>query len=292
MKISILTDEFTQDIGEAVSWARGRHVDGVELRSVDNFGLFELPIVEAMQIAARIEDAGLAVSALCPPIYKCDVDDDAQVWSHLEGLKHCIELAGILRTGLIRVFSFWRAEGPRPIKLIAERFDRVARMAGDAGVRLALENDPATNACNAAQLAELLDAISSPQVGALWDPGNNLFAPEFEKPFPDGYEAINKHLLHVHLKDAVIREDGRTEACVLGAGQAGIPELLRALAADGYGGFATLEPHYRRQTTLTEAEMLLPGGARFSADGEGPMEECLYALQSILKHVDGEEKSI
>lgn len=284
MKISILTDEFTQDIGEAVTWACSSRVDGVELRSVDNFGLFELPVGRARQIAAYIEDVGLKVSALCPLFYKCDIDEEAQLLNHLAGFEHCIELAGIFKTGLIRVFSFWRAKGPRPIGLIAERFTKAARMAGEAGVKLALENDPATNACNAGELAELLDAIGSPHAGALWDPGNNLFAPTFEQPFPNGYDMIKNRLLHIHLKDGVIGADGRAEACVLGAGQAGIPELLRALAADSYGGFVTLEPHYRRHAVLTEAELLMPGGARFSAGGEGPMGECLDALHRLLKH--------
>jgi sugar phosphate isomerase/epimerase len=291
MKISLLTDEFTQDAAEAAAWAVHRGVDGVELRSVGNFGPFELSIGEAREIATSIEDAGLKVSALCPPLYKCNVDDEAQVLSHLAGLEHCIELAGIFGTGLIRAFSFWRAQGPRPIELVADRFRTAAQTAGDAGVKLALENDPSTNACNAVELAELLDAIGSPHAGALWDPGNNLFAPAFEQPFPDGYERIKKHLLHVHLKDAVTGADGRAEACVLGAGQAGIPELLRALAADSYGGFVTLEPHYRRHAALTKAEMLLPGGARFSEGGEGPMSECLGAVQSILGRTGGKENA-
>lgn len=289
MKISLLTDEFTQNTGEAIAWTLRRHLDGVELRSIENYGLFELPVEEARRIAAHIKHAGLNVSALCSPFFKCDMNDDAQVQSHLAALEHCAELAGIFGTGFIRVFSFWRGRDLRPVELVAERFRSAVRMAGDAGVRLVLENDPATNACNAAEVAELLDAIDSPYAGALWDPGNNLFAPAIERPFPDGYEVIKKHLLHVHLKDAVTGADGRAVACVLGAGQAGIPELLRTLAADGYDGFVTLEPHYRRHVAINEAEMLLPGGAQFSQGGEGPMEECLSAVQSFLKGATEQE---
>lgn len=281
MKLSVITDEFTQDVDEAVALAMRYCLDALEIRSINNKGLFELTERDAKSIAARIASAGLKVSALCSPFFKCALHNDAEVEAHIAGLRRCIRLAGIFQTALIRGFPFWRVGSPIPLEMIATRFRTPARMLEDTGLSLALESDPNVNACNAGELAAVLDAIDEPQIGALWDTGNSLFAPEYEKPYPDGYEKLKKRIIHVHLKDAIRDHSGRAAACRLTDGQADISGQLRALQADGYTGYLSLETHYRKHTALSESAMRLPGGNSFSEGGDDPVCECLDMLCAL-----------
>lgn len=282
MKFSIITDEFTQDLDAAIALARRYGLDALELRTVEDLGPFELPELGARRMAGQIRDAGLTVSALSSPFFKCDMDDDVQVTGHLEGLAHCIRLADIFDTQFIRGFTFWRKENGLPLDGIIRRFQEPLTMLDDTGITVVLESDPSVNACNASELAAVIEAIDSPRVAALWDPGNSLFAPVPERPFPEGYGIIRPYLRHVHLKDAVIGPGGQAEACRLTTGQAGITQLLDALREDGYTGYLALEPHYRINNELSEETLKLPGGAAFSAGGYQSTCESLDSLWALL----------
>lgn len=65
---------------------------------------------------------------------------------------------------------------------------------------------------------------------ATFDPGNCLYDPLGETPYPDGYEAIRPFFAHVHIKDAV-RAVPESYCVKVGTGQVGYPALLRRLAA-------------------------------------------------------------
>ncbi len=132
--------------------------------------------------------------------------------------------------------------------------------------QLVLEPDPSVNTPNAQTLARLLKEISSERVGALWDPGNIIFDDAGEIPYPDGYELVKPWLRHVHLKDAV-RENGKAKAVPVGTGEVDMKGQFQRLAADGYTGWVSLEPHYRLDRELDEATLRLPGGSAISEGG-------------------------
>ena len=154
--------------------------------------------------------------------------------------------------------------------------------AAPGGKTLLLEADPSVNTSNHAALARLVEAIGSPRVRAIFDPGNCLYDPLGETPYPDGYEAIRPFFAHVHIKDAV-RAVPESFCVKVGTGQVGYPALLRRLAADGYAGWLSMETHYRLDSHLTEEQMRLPGGAGFSAGGAAATAESVAALKDILQ---------
>ncbi len=110
---------------------------------------------------------------------------------------------------------------------------------------------------NGRQLARLVDAIGSPAVRALWDPGNDLYAPLPERPYPEGYEAIRGWIAHVHLKDARLL-NGQAEGCCFGEGEMDWEGQLRALKRDGYQGWLVMETHYRLAAVLSFTTSLMP----------------------------------
>lgn len=188
---------------------------------------------------------------------------------------------------MIRVFTFWRKEGEQPSwDAIADMFSEPIRIAESEGVILGIENEPSTNATNAAKVAELLSIIDHPNVKAVWDPGNDVFDPDREVPYPDGYERIKGLIVHVHLKDGVwVAEEGRFEPVPLGEGEVDYVGQLRALKQDNYSGWLSLETHYRPKVALPEDIVQMPKGSQFSFMGDVATRECLQNLFRLLSEV-------
>ncbi len=119
-------------------------------------------------------------------------------------------------------------------------------------------------------------------VGAIYDPGNDIYDPAGETPNPDGYEAIRPYLSHILIKDAV-KTEGEPVCVKIGQGLVGYEALLPRLLKDGYDGYLSLETHYRVNQVLSEEQMRLPQGSSFSAGGMEATHESLLALRTLLE---------
>ena len=283
-KTGVISDEISQDLNVAIGLAKKFSLDAVEIRSVSDKGPFEFSDADVLAIKKAVDAAGLKVSAISAPFYKCDIDSGDEIEQNLKGLERCIKTADTLGARFIRGFTFWKKgnlDGSLLDK-IAERFQKPVGMLKRSGMVMALESDPSVNASNAFQLSEVIEAINAPQVKALWDPGNNVYTPGAEVPYPDGYNRIKKHIVHVHLKDAVLDESGNAVGCCFGKGIVDFRGQLQSLLDDGYQGYVVMETHYRKVRKLSEDILKRPGGSSFSADGYEPTEESLESLKAML----------
>lgn len=77
----------------------------------------------------------------------------------------------------------------------------------------------------------------------MWDPGNELWAEEARAAFPDGYEILKPWIVHVQLKDCKRTAEGKAEAVRLRTGDVDYAGQFKALKADGYSGYLSLETH-------------------------------------------------
>ena len=91
-------------------------------------------------------------------------------------------------------------------------------------------------------------------MGLNWDPGNAYAAGEL-KPYPDGYNAIDKkRLWHLHLKDAAPSPKGQEANWrPIGGGEIDYVGQFRGLLKDGYAGTMSLETHYLNAAKNKEA---------------------------------------
>ncbi|MCJ8012030.1 sugar phosphate isomerase/epimerase [Paenibacillus sp. KQZ6P-2] len=281
-KLGVITDEISQNIEDAIRIAKQYGLEGLELRSVDGKQLHRLSDQRVEEIAAMIHDAGLQVCGLSTPVFKCNLKNQEETAAHHRMLRRYAELARRLEAPFIRGFSFWAdGEWDAAYPGIVRELQRTVPVLEEFGVRFILEADPSVFATNGAKVASLVRAVSSPRVRALYDPGNNLWDPDGELPYPDGYEALRGLICHIHAKDAV-REQGRTDAIAIGKGQVGYDRVLARLAEDGYDGWLVVETHYRLASTLSEEQLKRPAGYAFSAGGEEATMECLESLLDLL----------
>ncbi|MDA1311887.1 MAG: sugar phosphate isomerase/epimerase [Acidobacteria bacterium] len=272
--VCFITDEYSQNLDEAIAFAREFGVTQVELRNVDDKYCFLYEPEKLKQIQRTLKEAGLRVAMLDTPILKCIVpgftpaknvqDDiaaadpgfpiprDEQFPRAMEFLNKAIETAKIFETSKIRVFSFWRIDKPELIRpLLIEKLTAAAEVAAKAGMTLCIENE---NACNLATCEETMSVLADvpPNVGVIWDVLNGEWSGELA--YPVGYEALDKaRIEHVHLKDYKPNADGQRSVVAVGEGLLPYVDILRALGRDGYRAALSMETHFRVDGSRQEA---------------------------------------
>jgi L-ribulose-5-phosphate 3-epimerase len=283
---AVITDEISQDLELAARMAKQFGLDQLEIRTawdvrIDNMSPAELDRVKRIAAEHR-----LGIVSLASPVLKCDLGNAAEYKENLQILRRCIAAAHTLGANVIRTFTFWKTgELADSFDQIVRAYDEPARIAAGEGVVLGIENEHACFVGTGHESAEFIEAVNSPAVKAVWDPGNAYWTGR-ERAVPDGYERIKPHIAHVHLKDVVLSGPNRQpEATVLGQGEVRVAEQLALLVRDGYEGCASLETHYRIKGHLSEAAVNRPGGSDFSEGGEEASRLCLEAWNEMMAHL-------
>ena len=266
MKIAIVTDEISADPETAIELGVDWGVHDFELRGVFTSRAPFLSSYEKAYLRNALATYQARFVALSPGLFKIpypprERSQPSLVWMdragyegwdasrhavrhHLEELLPAsLEYAAELGIGTILTFSFDRAglpPGPPPENVL-EILSRAAERAGSMGIQLAVENEEGFWGDTGERTADLVRAVGHPALGVNWDPGNAYCAGD--EPFPAGYHTVRDLVRHVHFKDARRGADGTAEYVAEGeidwAGQ------IRALAADGYDGFISVETHLR-----------------------------------------------
>jgi L-ribulose-5-phosphate 3-epimerase len=254
-KLGVITDEVSADLIEALDWTAEQGLKHVEIRMVDGSNVIGLNDNQIRRIRSEVEKRGLFVSAVASPLFKCALDparpvtdgdrfgqEEEDVAAHFEKLPRILQIAKMLNTKRIRIFSFWREKEPQSHETdIVGHLQRAADITRKEGIQLLLENEPSCNGGYAEEVGRMVRHVNSPALKALWDPGNEQFG---SIPFPQGYRQVKDVLGHVHLKDAKTQADGQTTCVPIDSGSVPYAGQFKALLSDGYDGLYTIETHY------------------------------------------------
>ena len=270
---SVVTDEISQDLDRAIALAREFGLEGLDVRSVWDKTIHELDDDELSRLRRAADAAGLAIPSVAPPFLKCRPDE----WTeHKRILDRTLRAADRLGATIVRGFTFWRDTAT--FEQVVDAYREVAPTIERSGLTVAIENEPSCTLGTTERIPELLAAIGSPNVRALWDPANA--AAMGERAYPDAFERIYPHTIHVHLKDGRL-VDGKWQHSIVGEGKVGLVDVSRALAEHGYDGWVALETHYRPKPTGADLER--PAGSAFSSLGEEGTRACLIGWRKVLE---------
>ncbi|HXL22363.1 MAG TPA: sugar phosphate isomerase/epimerase family protein [Candidatus Dormibacteraeota bacterium] len=269
-RVSVITDEIAQDFAHACGIAANEFgMSWVELRGLWNKNILSLDAKEIAEALHILDKFNLRVTDIASPLFKVDwpgapksqfspagAQFNADFTFDQQGdvLDRSIALAKSFRTDRIRCFDFWRLENPVPHRAaINQKLLDAASKAGQQGIILVLENEPACNTATGAEAAQVLAAIQSPHLLLNWDPGNA--ATLGERPYPDGYTLLPKNRIgHCHCKDAIKKPDGSGyDWAPMGRGVIDWVGQFRALRRDGYHLAVSLETHWRGAATPEES---------------------------------------
>lgn len=270
-RLSVITDEITQDLGRALEMASLEFgLAWIELRTLWNKNILRLDAAELAEVRRLLQHYHLQVTNIASPLFKVDwpgaplsqfspkgrpqATSDFTFEEQEEVLEHSLELAAMFNTNLVRCFDFWRLPDPAPYRqaMDAKLFE-AAEKAGKKGVTLVLENEHECNTATSAEILRTLAAVNSPHFQLNWDPGNA--AKLGDAAFPEGYQRIPKNrIAHVHCKNAERNPSGSGYRWApVGKGLVDWPAQFRALHNDNYHAAVSLETHWRGAGTAEEA---------------------------------------
>ena len=229
------TDAVGPDPAPAVALLRELGLDGCELRTVDGQEVLDLPASRRRDVAALLRQAGMSVALLSTDIGRGGIEGPAA--PQRERLQRALELAALFCAPGVRVYAYTGPETRRGEAV--ERLARFAELAAGGGVTLLVENLPGTYGASGRQLGELIRAVGSPALGALFNPAG--FAARKEHPFLSAFSGgpLKRQLRCLRVRDGTL-EDGAPVPP--GEGNGELKEIISALMARCYDGLFSLDP--------------------------------------------------
>ncbi len=236
--------------------------DGVELRLLD--GEVIDPVADRLKVikaTATCRDHGLEVCAFDTSC-RFNHAEPAERTRQMAELRHWIRLAHDMQVPLLRVFGGpgqpERVPAPTDDEVnewVAASLCQVAPEAEQAFVTIALETHDAFS--SARRVAEVLRAVDSAYVAALWDSHHPYRVGETAQ---EVIEVLGKRIAHVHVKDALrVTPDGSDwQLVLLGAGEVPVREQLKLLEQHGYSGYVSVEWEKKWHPEIAQPEIALP----------------------------------
>lgn len=155
--VSCFADEIDVSVDKQIALLQELGIGWIEFRSGDGKGVADYTEKEAEMLMSRLSANGIRISAVGSPIGKIDITQDFE--PHFETYRHIVELAGILDTSFIRMFSFFMPEGEEPDKFrdeVMRRMDRMVEYAAGRNVVLLHENEKGIYGDSAARCLDLM----------------------------------------------------------------------------------------------------------------------------------------
>lgn len=230
IRLSAFSDEAGAELSVQLEALRRNNIYLTELRAVGGKNVKDLTPAETREIAARLADADIGLSALGSPMGKVNVSVDFE--KYLDEVKSMCETACILGTNRIRMFSFFEAYDQRG--RVIEYLNRMVETASGYRLTLCHENEKKIYGDTVERILDLRENV--PGLRFVYDPANFLQTDEMpDKTLP----AIHPISDYFHIKDVIVETE---ELVPAGQGDGRIPELISMIDRDT---ILTLEPHLK-----------------------------------------------
>lgn len=230
---------------------------GIELHGLNN-ELF-LPVAapftsdRLLRTKQQLDKIGLQISALSTGAL-LQTEDAAQRKNYIEEVMALIKLAAELGVDYVHVRGDDRAEPGGEVRdqLVSDALMELGDYAIDHRLYVLIESNGVYT--DTARLAALLEGLSHPAVGVLWDVHHTY---RFGKEgFAETWGRLKDQIKYIHLKDSV-REEGRIRYRLFGEGDLPLIELL-SLLHDEYQGWYSLEWIKAWEPALEEPSLTIP----------------------------------
>ena len=237
--LSGFADEIDPDLEEQCRVLDELGIRYIEFRSAWDVNVLDLSDGQLDDVEKILAAHSIAVSSIGSPIGKINIEDDFD--AHLVRMDRALQVAERLGAPYIRLFSFFLREDQRPEDFrdeVIRRMRGLTERAAGHDVILLHENEKEIFGDVPDRVLDIVESVDSPQLKLAWDAANYVQCGVL--PFTDGYRRLRPHTVYIQVKDALLAGGKVVPA---GEGDGEVRETIRALLADGYDGFFSMEPH-------------------------------------------------
>lgn len=234
--LSAFADEYSKDIDTQIELCRQQGLSYIEPRFIGDKNIVDFSVAEAKELKGKLGD--IKVSSIGSPLGKINLGDNFN--THLEKAKRAFEIANILGTGNVRMFSFYLRKGKSRQECRGEVLDKLGQMidlAKKFNVTLCHENEAEIYGESPDMCLDILDAFHG-DLKCVFDMGNFVLG-GFD-PLKDAYPRLKQYIQYFHIKDALAAGAVVPPGC----GEGRIKEILDSYVSDfNKDVIITLEPH-------------------------------------------------
>ncbi|MFI3229647.1 MAG: AMP-binding protein [Bacillota bacterium] len=246
---------------EICSMAKDFGFNGIELRGIgsDSFSNLTKPfsndnIAETMVELAKRKLSIACISSACALKYADKMEQNiAEIKAH-------IDIAASIKCSYVRVLGdeCAKVDGEVDDAVVVTALKAIVPYAEANGVVLLIETNGVY--ADTARLAQVLHAVASDNVAALWD----MHHPYRYMGETAGktVENLGAYIKHVQIKDSVV-ENGETIYKIIGEGDLPVESFMLALNSINYEGFVSLEWLKKYAPYLQEAGIVFPHFAHY-----------------------------
>lgn len=230
-QLAAFADEADSKLSGQITAMTENSISYLEIRGVDGENIADISAQKAREIRKQLDASSLKVWSLGSPFGKIEIEEDFA--PHLETFKKSLEVADILGTKHIRMFSFFIPQNEDSSKYtdkVMNRLEQFLTAAKNSDVILCHENEKDIYGDIASRCLEI--HRNFPALKAIFDPANFIQCGQDTK---DAWELLAPYVEYMHIKDALA--DGSVVPAGKGIGN--IPYLLERYK----GNVLTIEPH-------------------------------------------------
>jgi len=237
--LSGFADEIDADLQTQCDVLNGLGIRYIEFRSAWDINVLDLDDAQIDEVVRILAANNLSVSSIGSPIGKINIEDDFA--AHVTRMERALTVARRLNAPYIRVFSFFLRPDQEPAAHrdeVIRRMRVLAEMAQTAGVVLLHENEKDIFGDTPERVLDIVESVDLPSLKLAWDAAN--YVQVGVTPFTEAYSILRPHTVYIQIKDAVMET---REVVPAGEGDGQLRDTIQALAADGFDGFFSMEPH-------------------------------------------------
>ena len=233
---SAFADEVGNSLDEQISALKGNGIRYIEPRNIDGKCIVDFSDEEILAIKARLDENGIKVGSLGSPIGKYPITDDFD--AYIPKVKRAIEIAKLLGTKYIRMFSFFVEQNELSTHRdeVIRRLREMVKIAEAEGIVLCHENESKIYGQMPNEVRDVL--VSVPGLGGIFDAANYRMN---NANTMEGIGATLVNFKYMHIKDAIFADQMIVPA---GEGEGRIGDVIDVI--NGHTDdtvYLTLEPH-------------------------------------------------
>ena len=251
--ISGFTDEVSDDLEvqiRALKELGWRHID---LRTVNGKNVSSLSAEEFDNVHRQLEENGIKIACFGSTVANWGREVNRDLEQDLNELRTSISHMQKAGVRYLRIMSY-KVDEPEPLgspmeKDVIAGISKIVEIAEDNGVVCLHENCLTWGGQSAEHSLRLLEAVDSPALRLVFDTGNPVSMKDVSGSdphyFQDSFlffEQVKEFVDYLHIKDAVVENDG-PRYVFPGEGGGRVKEILKSAAEERPGLPISIEPH-------------------------------------------------